>query len=214
MSRKVKSFHKDSRFTHFLKKRTSYFRTTISTTHLSPSFVRIISSPNPNSIAKSQKEKKLFDAQKRHTRIAEFHIRSFRIRGGNDLVLLGLEALEGLLVGPGLDGEIGLGVEADAENDDGEKAGDVAGELPVLPLAGLARRRRRPVEEVTLRPLLVARRGPAAGAGVSAAAGAEGGEETVPEHGGKGCCRRESVEGSNDDEREREREWSPVLSRD
>ena len=121
MSRKVKSLHKDSRFTHFLKKRTSYMRTTISTTHLSPSFVHIISSPNPNSITKSQKEKKLFDPQKRHTRIAEFHLRSFRFGGGNDLVLLGLETLEGLLVGPGLDGEIGRGVEADAEDDNGEE---------------------------------------------------------------------------------------------
>ena len=129
-------------------------------------------------------------------------------------MLLGLEALQGLLVGPGLDGEIWLGVEADAKDDDGEEAGDVAGELPVLPLAGLARRLRSPVEEVALRPLLVARRGPAAGARVSASAGAEGGEETVPEHGGEGCCRRESVEGSDNEEREREREWRPVLSTD
>ena len=61
---------------------------------------------------------------------------------------------------PGLDCEVGLGVEADAEDDDGEEGGDVAGKLPVLPLPRLPRRRRRAVEEVPLGPLLVARRRP------------------------------------------------------
>lgn len=85
---------------------------------------------------------------------------------------LHLEALESFLVGPGLDGEIGLGVEADAEDHDGEEAGDVAGELPVLPLARLPRRRWSPVEEVTLGPLLVARAAPPA---LSSSSGATSG---------------------------------------
>ena len=42
-------------------------------------------------------------------------------------------------MGPSLDGEIGLGVETDAEDDDGEEACDVARELPVFPLARLSR---------------------------------------------------------------------------
>lgn len=90
-------------------------------------------------------------------------------------------------MGPGLDGQIGLGVEADAEDDDGEEAGDVAGQFPVLPLAGLAWRRRSPVEEVALGVFLVAGSGPAAGAGGCAAAATEGGKDAVPEHDG---CRR------------------------
>uniref|UniRef100_J3MU93 Uncharacterized protein n=1 Tax=Oryza brachyantha TaxID=4533 RepID=J3MU93_ORYBR len=57
------------------------------------------------------------------------------IAHGGELLLL--EALEGLLVRPGLEGEVGLGVEADAEDDDGEEGGDVAGQLPVLPLPRL-----------------------------------------------------------------------------
>jgi hypothetical protein len=60
-------------------------------------------------------------------------------------------------VRPGLDGEVGLGVEPDAEDDDGEEGGDVAGQLPVLPLARLPGRRRRPVEEVPLGLLLAPR---------------------------------------------------------
>jgi hypothetical protein len=54
---------------------------------------------------------------------------------GGELLLL--EALERLLVCPGLEGEVGLGVEPDSENDDGEEGGDVVGQLPVLPLARL-----------------------------------------------------------------------------
>lgn len=87
-------------------------------------------------------------------------------------------------MGPGFDGEIGLGVEAHAEDDDGEEAGDVAGELPVLPLAGLARGRRRPVEEVTLGPFFVARARPPARPGLRAAAGAEGLLQPPTERGG------------------------------
>ena len=51
-------------------------------------------------------------------------------------------------MGPSLDGEIGLGVEADAEDDDGEEAGDVVGELPVLPFTRLTWGERGPIEEV------------------------------------------------------------------
>ena len=40
-------------------------------------------------------------------------------------------------MGPGLDGEIGLGVESDTEDDDGEEAGDVARQLPVFPFSRL-----------------------------------------------------------------------------
>lgn len=65
-------------------------------------------------------------------------------------------------MGPGLDGEIGLSVEADAKDNDGEEAGDVARELPVLPFSSLAWGQRGPVEEVTFRLLLVARAGPPA----------------------------------------------------
>lgn len=79
--------------------------------------------------------------------------------------LLDLEAFEGLLVGPGLDGEIGFGIESDAENDDGEEAGDVAREFPILPFSRLARRWRGPVEEVTFWLFLVARTRPAARTG-------------------------------------------------
>ena len=48
-----------------------------------------------------------------------------------------LKALERLLVRPGLDCEVELGVEADTEDDDGEEGGEVAGQLPVLPLPRL-----------------------------------------------------------------------------
>lgn len=105
-----------------------------------------------------------------------------------------MEAFEGLLVGPGFDGQIRLGVEADAEDDDGDETGDVAGKLPVFPFARLARWRWGPVEEVALGPLFVARGGPAAGAGV-AAASAEGGEEATAEHGGGGGERRRDRHG-------------------
>lgn len=90
------------------------------------------------------------------------------------------------MVGPGLYSEIGLGVESDAEDDDGEKAGQVARELPVLPLPRLPGRRRDAVEEVAIRPVLVARGGPAARAVVVAAAGADGGGQAGAEHTG-GC---------------------------
>lgn len=73
-----------------------------------------------------------------------------RIGGG----FLLLEALEGLLVGPGLESEVGLGVEADAKDDDGEEGGDVAGKLPVLPLPRLPRGGWQPIEDVPLGPLL------------------------------------------------------------
>lgn len=57
-------------------------------------------------------------------------------------------------MGPGLESEIRLGVEAHAEDDDGEEGGEVAGKLPVLPLPRLTGRRRRPIEEVPVGPLL------------------------------------------------------------
>lgn len=85
-------------------------------------------------------------------------------------------------MGPGLDGEIGLGIETDAEDDDGEEAGDVARELPVLPFTGLAGRERGSVEEVAFGVFFVAGAGPAAGAGGGAAAGAEGLDEALAEH--------------------------------
>lgn len=49
-------------------------------------------------------------------------------------------------MGPGFDGQIGLGVEPNTEDHDGEEAGDVAGEFPVFPLARLARWRGCTVE--------------------------------------------------------------------
>ncbi|XP_048426470.1 uncharacterized protein LOC125470846, partial [Pyrus x bretschneideri] len=79
--------------------------------------------------------------------------------------LLDLEPFEGFLVGPSLDGEIGLSVEADAEDDDGEEAGDVAGELPVLPFTRLTWGERGPIEEVAFGSFLVARAGPPARTG-------------------------------------------------
>jgi hypothetical protein len=86
---------------------------------------------------------------------------------------------------PGLDGEIGLGVEADAEDNDGEEAGDVAGQLPVLPLARLARWQWRSVEEVSLRPLLVPRaRPPARSCGGCAATDTQGSYQALAEHAG------------------------------
>lgn len=90
------------------------------------------------------------------------------------------------MVGPGLDGEIGLGVESDAEDYDGEEAGEVARELPVLPLSRLSGRRRDAVEEVPVGPLLVARGGPPARTVVVAAAGTDGGVQAAAEHAG-GC---------------------------
>lgn len=98
-----------------------------------------------------------------------------------------MEALERLLPRPGLDGEVGLGVEADAEDDDGEEGGDVAGQLPVLPLPRLPRRRRRPVQDVPVRTLLVPRRAPPARP-VVAAAGRRRPPEALPEGaaGGRG----------------------------
>lgn len=78
-------------------------------------------------------------------------------------------------MGPSLDGEIRLGIEADAEDDDCEEAGDIAGQFPVFPFAGLARWWWGPVEEVTLGVLLVARTGPAARTSCGTSSGSEGG---------------------------------------
>ncbi|KAF2289428.1 hypothetical protein GH714_036133 [Hevea brasiliensis] len=47
---------------------------------------------------------------------------------------LHLEAFEGFLVRPGLDGQIGLGIQPNTKDHNGQEAGDVARELPVLPL--------------------------------------------------------------------------------
>ena len=58
-------------------------------------------------------------------------------------------------MGPSFKGEIGLGVEAHTEDDDGEKAGDVAREFPILPFTGLSRRLWKTVEQVSVGPLLV-----------------------------------------------------------
>ena len=56
---------------------------------------------------------------------------------------------------PSLDGEIGLSIEADAEDDDGEETGDVVRELPVLPFSGLSWWRRGSIEKVTVGSFLV-----------------------------------------------------------
>lgn len=57
---------------------------------------------------------------------------------------------------PRFEGQVGLGIEAYAKDDDGEEAGDVAGQLPVLPLPRLPRWWWSAVEEVAVRPILVA----------------------------------------------------------
>lgn len=91
---------------------------------------------------------------------------------------------------PGLDREIRLGVKADAEDHDSEEACNVAGKLPILPFTRLTGRRRSPIEEVSLRLLLVARRRPSARSG-SCGPGTR--EEPVAEHGcrgGQGLWRR------------------------
>ncbi|KAK8712077.1 hypothetical protein V6N13_147329 [Hibiscus sabdariffa] len=90
---------------------------------------------------------------------------------------------------PSLDSEIGLGVESDTKDDDCKEACDVARQLPIFPFTGLARRRRDPVEEVTIGALLVTGSRPSAWTVV----GGEGpGEEPAAEHVGQGhrggCC--------------------------
>jgi len=100
--------------------------------------------------------------------------------------VLDLEALKGLLVGPRFDGQIGLGVEPNTQDHDGEEAGDVAWQFPVFPLAGLARGQGSPVEEVPLGMLLVARARPPAGPRFRAAAGSKGLEDPPAERGGGG----------------------------
>uniref|UniRef100_A0A0E0FMA3 Uncharacterized protein n=1 Tax=Oryza nivara TaxID=4536 RepID=A0A0E0FMA3_ORYNI len=68
-----------------------------------------------------------------------------------DIMLSDLNMLYGLPGdGKSLQGEVGLCVEPDAENDDGE----VAWKLPVHPLTELPCQRRRPLEEVALGPLI------------------------------------------------------------
>uniref|UniRef100_A0A0D9Y9Q9 Uncharacterized protein n=1 Tax=Oryza glumipatula TaxID=40148 RepID=A0A0D9Y9Q9_9ORYZ len=68
-----------------------------------------------------------------------------------DIMLSDLNMLYGLPGdGKSLQGEVGLRVEPDAENDDGE----VAWKLPVHPLTELPCQRRRPLEEVALGPLI------------------------------------------------------------
>lgn len=65
-------------------------------------------------------------------------------------------------MGPSLDGQIGLGVEPNAEDYDCEETGDVAGEFPVLPFSGLAWRWGCSVHEVSVGLFLVARGCPSA----------------------------------------------------
>lgn len=71
-----------------------------------------------------------------------------------DRLLLLLEAFKSLLVRPRLNGEIRLSVEADAKDHNSEERGYIAGKLPVLPLARLARRWWSSVEEVPVGPFL------------------------------------------------------------
>lgn len=84
-------------------------------------------------------------------------------------------------MGPGLDGEIGLGAEADAEDDDGEEPGDVVGELPVLPPPRVTRRRRRACEGVAVRALLGPRARPSARS-LPTSPRAKGRFQSAPQH--------------------------------
>ena len=83
---------------------------------------------------------------------------------------------------PSLDSEIGLGVETNTEDDDGEEARDVARQLPIFPFTGLTWWWWCPIEEVTIGPFLVTGRRPPAWTIV----GGEGpGEESAAEHVGQ-----------------------------
>lgn len=77
-------------------------------------------------------------------------------------------------MGPCLDRQIGLGTEANPENNNGEEASDVARQLPILPLSRLSRRRRSPAEGKPFGLILVSGAGPSARPVSSAAAGPEG----------------------------------------
>jgi hypothetical protein len=57
-------------------------------------------------------------------------------------------------VRPGLEGEVGLDVEAGAKDDDGEEGRDIARHIPVLSLTRLLDGRRRPAEGVPLGDLI------------------------------------------------------------
>lgn len=74
---------------------------------------------------------------------------------------------------PSLDGQIRLGLEANAEDDNREEAGDVARQLPVLPLASLTRWWWGPIEEVALWSFLVAWSGPSARTSGTTSSGSE-----------------------------------------
>ncbi|CAK9172530.1 unnamed protein product [Ilex paraguariensis] len=121
----------------------------------------------------------------------------------NHRQLLGrLEALEGFLVGPGLDGEIGLGVEPNAEDDDGEEARDVAWQLPVLPLPRLTWWWQRSVQKIAVGAFLVAGSGPPAWAISATSSDAKGGAQPCSEH---ACGAREGLWGRHFWRREKER---------
>eukprot|EP00268_Persea_americana_P043202 TRINITY_DN4336_c0_g1_i1.p1 TRINITY_DN4336_c0_g1~~TRINITY_DN4336_c0_g1_i1.p1 ORF type:complete len:176 (-),score=16.64 TRINITY_DN4336_c0_g1_i1:37-564(-) len=96
------------------------------------------------------------------------------------------KALESFLVGPGLDGEVGLGAESNTENDYGEKPGEVVGELPVLPFPRLARWGRGACEGVAVRTLLGAWARPSARS-LSTSPRAKGRFQSAPKHPSSRC---------------------------
>ena len=83
---------------------------------------------------------------------------------------------------PSLNCEIRLGVEANAKNHNSKKTSNITRKLPILPFTGLTWWRRRPIEKIALRPILVARTGPTTLTGGGSTAGPERREKAVPEH--------------------------------
>lgn len=70
------------------------------------------------------------------------------------LLFLCLETLESLLVCPSFDGEVGLGVEANPEDDNCEKRCNVAREFPILPVPRFTRKKWCAVEKIPVAAFL------------------------------------------------------------
>lgn len=82
---------------------------------------------------------------------------------------------------PSFDGEIRLGPEANAKDDNGEECGHIARKFPIFPFSRLPWWCWSPVEQVAIRPILMTGTRPATWTRFAAASRAKAGEKAVSE---------------------------------